>query len=94
MLWVLVGSSAAGGKAIGEGVPVWITGANLPAPLACMPDKQGRAWFHLPAAGQYTAHYSSPTGTTHAKFRATRPKLNQKPGFAYIQQIKLKPTGK
>ena len=68
---------------------VWVVGSSLACPQGVLPDKEGRAWFHLPAAGDYTALYDTGSTVLKADFHAETQPLKQPPGFDYIQRVSV-----
>lgn len=54
-----------------------------------MPDDNGKAWFELEKADEYTFIYFNESEWTQTKSTANLKSLKQNPGFIYIDIVRL-----
>jgi hypothetical protein len=71
-------------------LPVWAVSPKIPILIGTMPDTEGKAWFELPADGDYTFTVIDRTHLKEKPFKATCKPLAQPPGFNYVDKLDLK----
>jgi hypothetical protein len=73
-----------------DGLPVFAACEGSPLFMGVLPDTDGKAWFELPAPGNYEFSRIDQAGIKTIKFTAMEKPLLQPPGFGYIDRIDLK----
>lgn len=69
--------------------PVWAVQKNNPVLFGVLPDEQGKAWFELPLAGDYSFIYFDGSQIKSYDLRAEYKSIQQPPGFEYIEHVIL-----
>ncbi len=69
--------------------PVWSQKQGETALVGVLPDAEGRAWFEFPSAGAYRLMRAEASGFASKDHAAKLKPLKQKPGYGYIDRIRL-----